>query len=231
MPTIPKKVTYPLLSKIDEWINNANKGLYAGFANDFAKLKVSLKSYLYNYETEFSIEKDYFHIRGEDNIFRYLPLDRVAFCVDKSNTVFEIVSRILAAHICGVKLYISVDFAESETIGFLFENRDTLLKHTDFITRENEKNFVKCFADVERIIYSDLNKVSSFVFTEAAKIAKFIVRQKPMMEGRLELLNYLKEQTISYSYHRYGNLGDRGIDRQQIQLKELFTLELSLHPL
>ena len=213
MPTIPKKVTHPLLSKIDEWINNANEGLYAGSENDFTKLKASLKSYIYNYETEFSIEKDHFHIRGEDNIFRYLPLDRVALRVDKSDTIFEIVSRVLAAHICGVKLYISVDFAESEAIAFLFENRDTLLKSTDFITRENEKDFVKCFPDVERIIYSDLNKVSGFVFTEAAKIAKFIVRQKPMMEGRLELLNYLKEQTISYSYHRYGNLGARGIDK------------------
>jgi len=51
-------------------------------------------------------------------------------------------------------------------------------------------------------------------FSEASKIAKFIVRQKPMMEGRLELLNYLQEQSISHSYHRYGNLGARGIDKQ-----------------
>jgi RHH-type proline utilization regulon transcriptional repressor/proline dehydrogenase/delta 1-pyrroline-5-carboxylate dehydrogenase len=51
-------------------------------------------------------------------------------------------------------------------------------------------------------------------FSEAAKIAKFIIRQKPMMEGRLELLNYMQEQSISYSYHRYGNLGARGIDKQ-----------------
>jgi RHH-type proline utilization regulon transcriptional repressor/proline dehydrogenase/delta 1-pyrroline-5-carboxylate dehydrogenase len=29
------------------------------------------------------------------------------------------------------------------------------------------------------------------------------------MEGRLELLWYLQEQSISFDYHRYGNLGAR----------------------
>jgi RHH-type proline utilization regulon transcriptional repressor/proline dehydrogenase/delta 1-pyrroline-5-carboxylate dehydrogenase len=32
-----------------------------------------------------------------------------------------------------------------------------------------------------------------------------------MMEGRLELLNYFAEQSVSHSYHRYGNIGARGI--------------------
>jgi RHH-type proline utilization regulon transcriptional repressor/proline dehydrogenase/delta 1-pyrroline-5-carboxylate dehydrogenase len=52
------------------------------------------------------------------------------------------------------------------------------------------------------------------VFTEAAKLAKFIVRGNPMMEGRLELLNYFEEQSISHSYHRYGNIGVRALDKK-----------------
>jgi RHH-type transcriptional regulator, proline utilization regulon repressor / proline dehydrogenase / delta 1-pyrroline-5-carboxylate dehydrogenase len=31
------------------------------------------------------------------------------------------------------------------------------------------------------------------------------------MEGRLELLNYFIEQSISHSFHRYGNIGARAI--------------------
>jgi RHH-type proline utilization regulon transcriptional repressor/proline dehydrogenase/delta 1-pyrroline-5-carboxylate dehydrogenase len=31
------------------------------------------------------------------------------------------------------------------------------------------------------------------------------------MEGRLELLQYLQEQAVSNNYHRYGNLGERGL--------------------
>ncbi len=99
-------------------------------------------------------------------------------------------------------------------ISFLFENRYDILNNDDTIKRENEEEFVKGFKNVDRIIYSDISRVTPLAFSEAAKIPKFIVRQKPMMEGRLELLNYLGEQSIAYSYHRYGNLGARGIDKQ-----------------
>ena len=40
-------------------------------------------------------------------------------------------------------------------------------------------------------------KYLTFVFEEARKSLTFIIRAKPMMEGRLELLNYFIEQSIS----------------------------------
>ena len=33
-----------------------------------------------------------------------------------------------------------------------------------------------------------------------------------LAEGRIELLWYLREQSISHDYHRYGNLGERTLD-------------------
>ena len=44
------------------------------------------------------------------------------------------------------------------------------------------------------------------------KLTIFIVRHRPMMGGRLELLNYFEEQSISHSYHRYGNIGIRALE-------------------
>ena len=35
-----------------------------------------------------------------------------------------------------------------------------------------------------------------------------------LAEGRIELLWYLREQSISHDYHRYGNLGPRGGERR-----------------
>jgi len=199
---------------INNWIDYSLKGLYKEFNEDFNKLKSAFGSYIENYNNEFGVEKDYFHLRGEDNIFRYIPLNTVALRVSKDDTLFEILSRILAAHICGVQLHVSVGYDESSAISFLFENKETLLNKNDKILRESEEEFIQNFKNVDRIIYSDISKVTPLVFREAAKIAKFIVRQKPMMEGRIELLNYMQEQSISYSYHRYGNLGARGIDKQ-----------------
>ncbi len=213
-PKITQKLEDPMFKNINRWIDTSLKGLYKEFNTDFNKLKSALGSYLENYKSEFGVERDYFHLRGEDNIFRYLPLNRVALRVTKDDTVFEILSRIFAAHVCGVKLLISVNYEESNAIAFLFENKEILLNKDDIMQRETEDEFVKNFDKIDRIIYSDVSRVTPFVFQEASKIAKFIVRQKPMMEGRLELLNYMQEQSISYSYHRYGNLGARGIDKQ-----------------
>ncbi len=212
-PKISKKIDHKMFNELNQWIDKSLKGLYKEFNEDFNKLKSALASYLQNYEDEFGVEKDYFHIRGEDNIFRYLPLNRVGLRVCKDDSLFEILSRVFAAHICGVKLYISIDYEESSAISFMFENKEVLLNSDDIIKRESEEEFIKGFDKFDKIIYSDISKVSPLVFKEAAKIAKFIIRQKPMMEGRLELLNYLQEQSISYSYHRYGNLGARGIDK------------------
>jgi RHH-type proline utilization regulon transcriptional repressor/proline dehydrogenase/delta 1-pyrroline-5-carboxylate dehydrogenase len=47
------------------------------------------------------------------------------------------------------------------------------------------------------------------VFRAAAKTGFYISRTPVMMEGRLELLQYFKEQSICNDYHRYGNLGER----------------------
>ncbi len=168
-----------------------------------------------NFKEEFDVEHDYFKLRGEDNIFRYIPLERVALRVTKTDSLFDVMSRILAAKVSGVSLHISIDAGlENNVVSFLFENKDTLLKSTDKVARESEEEFVKCFSKVNRLIYADIDKVSKYVFTEAAKIAKFIVRGNPMMEGRLELLNYFEEQSISHSYHRYGNIGVRALDKK-----------------
>jgi RHH-type proline utilization regulon transcriptional repressor/proline dehydrogenase/delta 1-pyrroline-5-carboxylate dehydrogenase len=213
-PKVTKKIEHPMQANINKWIDDSLKGLYREFNEDFNKLKAALESYVENYQNEFGVEKDYFHLRGEDNIFRYLPLNAVALRVCKDDTLFDVLSRILGAHVCGVKLHVSVPYDESSAIAFLFENKEALLNSDDKIKRESEEEFTKNFKNVDRIIYSDIAKVTPLAFNEAVKIAKFIIRQKPMMEGRLELLNYMQEQSISYSYHRYGNLGARGIDKQ-----------------
>ena len=40
-------------------------------------------------------------------------------------------------------------------------------------------------------------------------IGSFVADEPVMTHGRIELLWYVEEQSISDSYHRYGNLGSR----------------------
>jgi len=212
IPKVDKVYSHPLVDIVKNWNREAQSGVHKTFKEDFSKLSVALQSYLKNFKEEFDEEHDYFKLRGEDNIFRYIPLERVAIRVTKGDTLFDVMSRIVAAKVSGVALHVSVDASlEDSVVSFLYENREILLKSTDKVVRENEEEFAKCFANVDRLIYSDISKVSKYVFAEAAKLAKFIVRGNAMMEGRLELLNYFEEQSISHSYHRYGNIGVRAL--------------------
>jgi len=181
-----------------------------GNQEDIKKLSVALQSYYENYDNEFSQEKDYCNVRGEDNHFRYIPLKNVLIRISNDDTIFEAVSRILAARVSGVHFKVSIS-NNNEVKSFLEKSKEVLFTARDSMIVQDDNLFAKGLASYDRVIYSDIKKVPEVVFKEASKTATFVVRAKPMMEGRLELLNYFIEQSISHSYHRYGNIGARGI--------------------
>lgn len=201
-PKVAKKYSTNLTRFIESCkTNNEDK-------NDIEKLSFALQSYYENYENEFSKEKDYCNVRGEDNHFRYIPLDNVIIRVSDDDTLFDVVSRILAARVSKVHFKVSVDKNE-KVKKFLEDSYSKLFTSRDNLVIQDEEKFKKEISKYDRVIYSDILKVSEEVFKEASKTTTFIVRGKPMMEGRLELLNYFKEQSVSHSYHRYGNIGAR----------------------
>ncbi len=201
-PNVSKKYNTELTRFIDS-CKGASK-------DDIEKLSIALQSYYENYENEFSQEKDYCNVRGEDNHFRYIPLKNVLIRVSSDDTIFETVSRILAARVSGVHFKVSIN-NNGEVKSFLEQSKEGLFTARDSMIDQDDSSFAKDLASYDRVIYSDIKKVPVSVFKEAAKTVTFIVRQKPMMEGRLELLNYFIEQSVSHSYHRYGNIGARGI--------------------
>ncbi len=204
LPVTSKKYNNDLVSFIDICKAKNDK------SEDLAKLASALQSYLENYENEFSQEKDYSNVRGEDNHFKYIPLKNIVIRVETFDSVFDIVSRILAARVSKVNFTVSIN--NNEIVKQFLNNSTALFENNDHLIEEDDNAFVKTVKNFERVIYSNTEKVPSIVFAEAAKTVTFIVRQKPMMEGRLELLNYFEEQSISHSYHRYGNIGARAYE-------------------
>ena len=110
------------------------------------------------------------------------------------------------------KVAFTVSLEKDCDIQEFLENSKELFTSSDRLVIEDEETFIKTIKNFNRIIYSTTSKVSAKVFKESSSTLVFIVRQEPMMEGRLELLNYLGEQSISHSYHRYGNIGSRGME-------------------
>ena len=46
------------------------------------------------------------------------------------------------------------------------------------------------------------------IYKEAAAIDKYIATVPPVKDGRIELIHYIKEQSISFEYHRYGSISE-----------------------
>ena len=214
-PKVNTAIKHPLMEAIRKWSEECQKGVHSSYKEDFAKLEVATASYIANYHDEFSKEKDYANVRGEDNIFKYIPLHTIALRITKDDSLFGVISRIIAAKVSKVALHVSIDMpVENGVVSFIYENKELLLGAHDTIVRESEQAFVTCFGKVDKIFYADESFISPFVFEAAAKMAKFIVRCKPLMEGRVELLHYFAEQSISHSYHRYGNIGGRVFNKK-----------------
>ena len=57
--------------------------------------------------------------------------------------------------------------------------------------------------------YASPDRVPERVLEAAAKSGYYIARSPVLMEGRLELIHYVQNQSVCDNYHRYGNLGER----------------------
>ncbi|WP_394908854.1 proline dehydrogenase family protein [uncultured Helicobacter sp.] len=183
------------------------------FSKEFKKLGLDelsamAKSYAYHYENEFSLSKDYVNIRGEDNLFSYTKMKNLGFRVCKDDSLRDILAVILAANTAKVKLDISFD--ENENISKAKELSQKLHLSAEFI-QEKEEDFVAKIEEYERIRYHAKPSVNDKIYIKAASLAKIVIRDKPLLNGRFELLFYHNEKSLSISYHRYGNLGIRAL--------------------
>ncbi|MFZ0135123.1 MAG: bifunctional proline dehydrogenase/L-glutamate gamma-semialdehyde dehydrogenase [Desulfobacterales bacterium] len=201
-----------LLRLARQWQRKAHWGEFPETAADILKTVRAIKSYLYHFEREFGRENDYFHLRGQDNILRYRPVGRVMVRIHPDDSLFDVLARIAAARVAGCEVLISshpdsvhppTDFLESE------EGRKLI--GATVIERLSDAEVIRRLPDIQRIRYADPRRVPAAVFEAAVRTGFYIARAPVMMEGRLELLHYLINQSICDAYHRYGNLGERSL--------------------
>jgi len=66
--------------------------------------------------------------------------------------------------------------------------------------------------------YAAPDRVPVTVLHAAAEAGGCVISAPVSGEGRLELLWYLSEQSVSTDYHRYGNLGRRALEKRAVIL-------------
>ena len=167
-----------------------------------AHFQTAVDSYIKNFKSEFSKETDIHHLMGEKNTFRYLPLKNMILRVQNTDNLCDIFMVLAAANIVKtpIKVSISADDYKLEVLRKSTENVSRLIV-------QSEKDFLNDIEKYERIRTCN-NQLSDEFFLKAAKTGKHIATAKPLIEGRIELLHYVKEQSIAFEYHRYGSITD-----------------------
>jgi RHH-type proline utilization regulon transcriptional repressor/proline dehydrogenase/delta 1-pyrroline-5-carboxylate dehydrogenase len=165
-------------------------------------LKAAAGSYAHWWQKEFSKEHDPSQIHGETNVFRYRHrpwhLLRIQDVYDPGNRL-SIAMVAIACQTTGAKLRMSLA-ANSDAIELLatIAGAECVVEGIDTLANRLADEKGGTIRILGEYAPQDL---------APAKIGNLpIVRSQVYANGRIELLNYLKEQSMTETVHRYGNI-------------------------
>lgn len=211
--TGPIERDHPLLRIAREWEVKIAREPPMEHRDDLKKVIRAIRSYMYHAGQRFEKEVDYFHLRGQDNILRHLPVGKIVIRVHEDDSLFEVLARVAATRISGCIPLVSVpEGMHNAGTDFLATRQGGDILGNAKIAYEDDQDVIDRMPKVQRIRYAAADRVPSGVFAAAAEIGFYISDIPVVMEGRIELLQYYRQQAICNSYHRYGNLGDRAIN-------------------
>jgi len=169
------------------------------------------------HEVEFLKEHDYSHIRGESNIIRYLSVESVLLRVEEQDELDEILTTVMAIKMIGAKLHISIPKRSKKAELIWLESKQaSFIGKEDSISRDDEDELIEMMPKVQRIRFLHPDNVTQNIYEQIASKAIYIASDPFVSHGRLELMHYFIEQSISNSYHRYGNLGIQGLTLEEV---------------
>lgn len=168
-------------------------------------------SYLKSFREEFGQSHDHFKLIGQDNLRRYLPVRELRVRIDPRDSEAEILARLCAARIAGCRTTVSAPpGCHASLLRRLEEVTEPWAGAIEFV-EESDEDLAAVIRNhqSERIRYAAPDRVPLVVRQAAAETGLYLAAEPVSWEGRMELLWYVHEQSVSVDYHRYGNLGAR----------------------
>ena len=155
-----------------------------------ATLTAAAASFTHWHDKEFAIEHDPSQLKGESNHFRYRSLRRILV---RGNAMsgLDLALVQLAGKILNVKIDISLDQAR-EGINATIETDAALCARLGKISQHYGSLRVPGASE-------DLRRAANDAPIQ-------LIDWEVISNGRIELLHYLREQSISETTHRYGNI-------------------------
>ena len=170
---------------------------------DKSRFSAALESYEQNWKNEFSQEKDINNLVGEENIFRYRPLKNCVLRIQENDELCDILMILAASGIAKTPMTISVSGKDSKVD--LLKKIAAIGKNK--VVEQEETQFLEEMDSYERVRTCSVALSDAF-YKRAAVLGKHVASNPALVEGRLELLHYLKEQSVTFEYHRYGSIAE-----------------------
>jgi RHH-type proline utilization regulon transcriptional repressor/proline dehydrogenase/delta 1-pyrroline-5-carboxylate dehydrogenase len=217
----------PLLQRDTRWhedLGDLQRVLEDGAAGgqpnadaDVWRVLSAIQDYTQWARDEFHQAHDHFRLLGEDNFRRYLPVEPLRIRVHPDDSLFELFARAAAARAAGVRATISSPHALVGPAAAVVELLDRLTDSwgggIEFIDEDDDSLAEAIQAGrVARVRYASPDRVPDAVRRSAARSLQYIADSRVSANGRIELLRYFREQSVSHIYHRYGNLGLRAAE-------------------
>ena len=173
-----------------------------------SSLRASVASYSRWWEQEFSVEYDPSYLLGETNYFCYRPQPQHVLRLSQTAQLkpenLLAIARVLAAcQLTNCPLFISLDKSVEAIDAMLAEISWAMSAQ---VRVESTESFAKWLQSLNHGTLRIIGDYQSEQFAPAVIGNIFTVSATVLCDGRVELLNYLREQSISETIHRYGNI-------------------------
>jgi len=180
-------------------------------AEEAGRLVTALHSYELGHRTEFGIAHDHFKLVGQDNVRSYRAVPRVHVRVHPDDCAFDVLARVAAARTVGSAVTVSSPPGFAHPALALLESARPSWGASFASVEESDAELVARIREggTDRIRYADPSRVPLEVHAALGETGIHVARSPVLAEGRVELLWYVTEQSVSHDYHRYGNLGVR----------------------
>jgi RHH-type proline utilization regulon transcriptional repressor/proline dehydrogenase/delta 1-pyrroline-5-carboxylate dehydrogenase len=165
-------------------------------------------------QAEFGAAHDHFRLLGEDNFRRYLPVEPLRIRVHEHDSQADVFYRAAAARAAGCRATISVPPSlaglAADAVELLDRLTDSWAGAIEFVEEQDAQIADAIRAgQVARVRYAASDRVPAEIRAAAADALQYVADVPVVGHGRVELLWYVREQSIAHVYHRYGNLGIR----------------------
>jgi len=175
------------------------------------RLVAAMHSYQQAMETEFGRRHDNFRLLGQDNFRRYLPVKELRVRIHPNDTSFEILARVYAAHTAGCRVTVSKPPQMHSPVLEMLEDITTSWAGAIEFVEESDEALAEVIRlqHTDRLRYAAPDRVPLSIREAVINPSIYIADTPVLMHGRVELLWYVREQSVCVDYHRYGNLGVR----------------------